>query len=166
MAHKKGYILITIVFITATVLIVALGAVAINYANAQNVARFELGEYAYQNAEVGIEDIMLRLVRGDNSLVPNNTTITRCYPSDSANPQTTKIDISNALIATSSVSPEEYCPSITGTLANYFSIKSTGKFNSYYRTIRLCVDTNNAGIVVTHWREVAPSAFSTCTSTP
>lgn len=161
---KRGYVLITVVFIMATIFIIILSTVVSNILIKESAGRIELAEYSYENAENSLEDVLFRMAAlGDVALVPPDATtpVVACYPTSDPVTATSKITIRMAQIASTS-SDDSKCPDIAGDKSYYYSIESTGKYNDYYRTLRVCADLSG-GIDIIQWKEIDPTPFTTCT---
>lgn len=63
MRNQAGQALVTLLIFVATALIVTSAAIAISIINVQSTSRFSLGQKAYDLAEAGVEDAVLKLVR-------------------------------------------------------------------------------------------------------
>ncbi|MDE2025406.1 MAG: hypothetical protein KGJ07_02855 [Patescibacteria group bacterium] len=131
MKDQKGQALITLLFFMIIGVTLLTAASFVTLGNVSSTSAAEQGTIAYFNAEAGIEDALLQMLRN---------------PASSATPYTgtngTPIPFSNGGSATVS--------------ANLTSgvIFSTGIYDSAQRTIKVQT-TNTTGLKVTSWQEVS-----------
>ncbi|HSW89382.1 MAG TPA: hypothetical protein VLH19_00750 [Patescibacteria group bacterium] len=124
--NQGGQILVILLFFIAVTVIVTTAAVALMVINSTGASKLELSTMAYQVAESGAENALLRLLRNPSYLT--NPVATETLP----------VGLGSATI------------SITGT--NPQTITSIGTYSNFQRTIVITVTVNNE-MQVTSWRE-------------
>jgi len=125
---EAGQALVTLLIFVATALIVTAAAIAISIINIQSTSQFTQGQQAYDSAEAGAEDAILKLVR--------NSSFGTSYT----------LNVGNNL-AKITVSPPGQASSKT--------IISEGVVNNFRRKIQVVGQFNSDGTFsVVSWNEV------------
>lgn len=121
--YQSGQALITLLFFTVIAIAIISASVAILYANTQSTTTAQQGQTAYYNAETGVEDGELRVLRNP-TMLPNTA---QYYP----------------ITGSTSISVQ----------INSNVIKSTGTSGSTTRIITVQATNNAGIITFSNWKE-------------
>lgn len=122
--NQKGQALISLLFIVLIGFTVITMAVILLYVNSQSASITEQGTYAYNIAESGAEEGLLRMLR---------------------NPSYTGTQIGQPLSVSSGSAD---------IVVNNGTITSTGKYNNAVRKVQVQTVYNNGVLTITSWKEI------------
>jgi hypothetical protein len=127
MTHRSGQTLVLLLVFFAVAITITTAAVATIVINTQSSSDQEVGLLAYQIAESGAEDALIRLIRNPNFTSPGYTL---------------------------TVGPDEATITVSGVATK--TVTATGVSGNFSRIIQVTAVNSSGLIQVTDWSEIYP----------